>query len=745
MNFQELVDQFQAPTCIISVQRTTDSGYGEIRLVAGNKSYLEPIEHPVFPPGVEMPIPAENKFIPNSLYERYLPKDLGFEDICYRGAVLKKPVHTYVHMNHLDLWFDIFIMPLYYEDGDVCYCTYTAQPSNPSEIGLSSSHSGRTTEDVLRTCIKLHDTNDFKKTMEDVIKDIRVLCGAAVCTIMLLDQENNTCAILATSIEPDSKLRRVTQFSNFYEIAKSWLSTIGESDCLIIKSEKDMQYICRVNHAWWQTLDEAGVESVVMFPLRYNDEVLGFIWATNFDTRNTMRIKETLELTTFFISSQIASYKMLERLKHISYTDRLTGLPNRFAAGEFTAELIKDGWRFTSVSIDINGFKNINNSLGYDAGNRALIEIANRWRKIAESGETGTQDYIARLGGDEFALFICGDHTEEQVLETIRRYEAALCERLTIDDCDFYITAGFGYAMFPEDADTKDKLFNYSSAAMNEVKRVNSSNHILRFSRDYLREERTIEIERKLRQALEDDTIFFQLQPQYDLAHKLRGFEALARMKDADGNFISPGEFIPVSEKVGLVDKVDGAVLRKAAMFLGPLIAETDSDITLSVNVSVRHLMKNDFLDELQEILKASRFPAHQLEIEITESIMIDSAEKALHCIDAIRDMGIQIAIDDFGTGYSSLSYLNSFPANLLKIDKSFIDKMNTSDSSKQYVAAIISIGHIMGFEVISEGVEYTDQLDTLRSIGCDYIQGFIWGKPLPQEEAAKLVRSAAA
>jgi EAL domain-containing protein (putative c-di-GMP-specific phosphodiesterase class I) len=211
-------------------------------------------------------------------------------------------------------------------------------------------------------------------------------------------------------------------------------------------------------------------------------------------------------------------------------------------------------------------------------------------------------------------------------------------------------------------------------------------------------------------------------------------------MKDTDGNFISPGEFIPVAEKVGLVDKVDGTVFRKAAMFLGELIKKTGADIVLSVNVSVRHLMKNDFLDELKEILNESGLASDRVEIEITESIMIDSAEKAIMCIDKLHEMGIKIAIDDFGTGYSSLSYLNNFPANILKIDKSFIDKMNMNESSKQYVAAIISIGHIMGFDVISEGVEEERQLETLREIGCDFIQGFIWGRPLPKEEAEKLV-----
>ena len=169
-------------------------------------------------------------------------------------------------------------------------------------------------------------------------------------------------------------------------------------------------------------------------------------------------------------------------------------------------------------------------------------------------------------------------------------------------------------------------------------------------------------------------------------------------------------------------------------------IKNAGADITLSTNISVRHLMKNNFIDEIKEVIEVSGIPADHLEIEITESIMIDSAEKALQRIDEIRKLGIMVAIDDFGTGYSSLSYLNKLPANLLKIDKSFIDVMNSTESAKKYVAAIISIGHILNLEVISEGVETPDQLETLQNIGCDYIQGYIWGKPLSPEDAEKLV-----
>ena len=295
--------------------------------------------------------------------------------------------------------------------------------------------------------------------------------------------------------------------------------------------------------------------------------------------------------------------------------------------------------------------------------------------------------------------------------------------------------------MFPDDGNEVDELFTYANIAMLKAKESADQKHVMRFSRDMMDNLlHTAELEAKIRDAIENDTIYFNLQPQFDMNHKLRGFEALARMKDTDGSFISPGEFIPIAEETGIIDKIDSSVFNKSARFIGNLIKETGADIMLSINVSVKHMMKADFLDELTSILEESGIRPGNLEIEITESIMIKSMEKAFECIESIKKMGIQIAIDDFGTGYSSLSYLNSFPANLLKIDKSFIDKMNSSDSSKQYVAAIISLGHIMGIDVISEGVEQEDQLDTLKEIGCDYVQGFIWGRPLPQEDARKVV-----
>ena len=451
----------------------------------------------------------------------------------------------------------------------------------------------------------------------------------------------------------------------------------------------------------------------------------------------------TLIAIYMIYSTNTKAEKAQARLRDQAVTDSLTGLPNRFASSELMGALAAKGEKFAVAVLNLKNFKGVNNTMGHSAGNAVLKEVAFRLKKAADSRQTNTHDFVASQGGDEFLLIIRDFRNNDEILETLEQYENVLKDRITVDGCDFFFSASIGWAVYPEDADTVDALLACTSTAMAEVKRGDSGSHILRYTPEIANIEHTLEIERKIRTALENDTLFFELQPQFDMKHQLSGFEALARMKDEDGNCIVPGEFIPVAEELGLIDQIDYVVFRKAAGFFGKLIRETNTKSVLSVNVSVRHLMRNSFLDELREVLKSTGMPPEQLEVEITESIMIDSVDKALDCINEIKKLGIKIAIDDFGTGYSSLSYLNDFPADMLKVDKSFIDRMNTNDSSKQYVAAIISIGHVMNFTVISEGVEQPDQLDTLRNIGCDYIQGFIWGRPMAPDDAENLVKSA--
>ena len=740
MDYQKIADSFVSPACILSVEKK-DDGYGEIRFVAGNKVFADMINKVYVRKNPDLSYVDNGSFFAGALYTDFIPHNRNFEDVCYRTAVEKIEIHTGAHIGEGGLWLDIYSMPLICDDEEHGYCVQVLSPGESGDTLPNKFISTTTSNDVLNACIKLHKANNLKDAIGNVIYEIRRICKSAGCTVLLINREEKDYSILATDYNPDSNIKRVTEFKDFYAIADSWEKMLEtEGECVIIKDEKDMDYFSKVNNPWYLTLVEANVKTVVLFPLRQGNELLGFIWVTNFNGDDALRIRETLELTTFFISSHIARYNVVQRLQHMSYTEALTGLPNRFASRERISMLIESGETFTAVAIDLNNFKSINDTLGFDAGNQVLIEIAKRWDALTEGHPEEADRFLSRTSGDEFVLLIRKYKNQEELLNTIDMYVNALRENLTVEGCDLHVSASFGYAEYPSDADSADSLLSHANAAMKEIKKANSSQHVLRFTPDILRDEHILEIENMIRNAIENDTIFFNLQPQYDMDHKLRGFEALARMKDSNGNIISPGEFIPVAEKVGLIDRVDGIVFKKAGRFFGELLKKTGADLTLSINASVRHLMKNDFLSEIRELILTSDIPASKLEIEITESIMIDSAEKALRCIDEIKSMGIQIAIDDFGTGYSSLSYLNRFPANLLKIDKSFIDKMDSSESSRQYVASIISIGHILGFDVISEGVEDPEQLKTLKEIGCDFIQGFIWGHPMSAEDSEKLV-----
>ena len=478
---------------------------------------------------------------------------------------------------------------------------------------------------------------------------------------------------------------------------------------------------------------------VLQFPLMYVNIIVRKNYSNIPGLFNNLLI--ILAITfIFFGNRKIQAYQ--NHIREQAVTDRLTGLPNRFACTELMQDLLWRTERFAVVSADLNNFKIINDTMGHDTGDNVLKEIARRWKDLANSLTTGTIDFVARITGDEFFIILTGYDSEEAVISTIEAYKEELEKKITIDDCDYYMTACFGYSMCPEDSDVIDNLFTFSDAALHEIKKTGSGSRVLRFSMDVLNSEDALEIERKIRSALTNGNIFYQLQPQYDMDHKLRGFEALARMKDDDGSFISPMDFIPVAEKTGLVDRIDMRVFELAVQFLDNVITETGADITLSANVSVRHLMKNNFIEDLKKVLDKYDVSPERIEIEITESIMIDSAEKALQRIDELKQLGMKVAIDDFGTGYSSLSYLNNFPTDMLKIDKSFIDNMSLNESSKQYVAMIISIGHTLDLKVISEGVESADQVKVLKDIGCDYIQGYVWGRPMLPEDAYKLVGS---
>ncbi len=442
---------------------------------------------------------------------------------------------------------------------------------------------------------------------------------------------------------------------------------------------------------------------------------------------------------SYLVYKHLDTIERKERELHkIAYTDSLTNTPNRRAFNDTLTELSRKNEKFALVYIDFNKFTQINETTGHEYGDKVLNEAATRWKHAMTEN-----DFIARLSGDEFALIITKYSDIDSLVKHVKKFSDALENKITIDDQSVFLSASFGIALYPEHTSDTEELVRYADIAM-QLSRIVGDNNIRMYEETMTESvERSANIENRVRYALANDEFHLVFQPQYDTVNKtLRGFETLLRLNDESGKPISPGIFIPIAEKNGLIIDIDRYVLKKAMRTFLPMLEKYNKKLMLSVNISAIHLSKNSFLSDVEEALTETHFPAQNLELEITESVLITSFESTVEMLNKLKSMGIQLALDDFGTGYASLNYLTKLPIDLLKIDKTFVDGLQEENNLTDFVAAIISMGHLMHFDVISEGVEYEDQLNTLKVLKCDFIQGYIWGRPMDIEAVDELLKA---
>lgn len=424
MDFQNTVDSIDAMTCVVSVEKLDGGRYGDIRIVTGNRAYIDSIEKPA--PGTQM---LTTEFVPNSIYTRYFTQDLNFEDYCYRAAVQKKCLHSYAHPDRMDVWFNMTFLPLGPDDGNICYCTYTMEINFEPSTERLSNVSGELASAVLETSLKLSGSRDFKAAMDEVIKDIRELCESEYCCIFLLDEEAHTCKILCEDFADWSKALKQGNIedANFYELAETWEDTIAGSNCLVVKSEQDMEVVKKRNPAWQASLAQFGVETIVLFPIKFQNELLGYMWSTNFAPENAGRIKETLELTTYVLGLEISSHQLVDKLRTLSSTDMLTGLLNRNEMNNRVDGLLSgeygEGATIGVVFADLNGLKRINDVEGHDAGDTLLKNAACAMLDVFDEREA------FRVGGDEFLALMVGASEQdvarkiEALREAAKNYE----------------------------------------------------------------------------------------------------------------------------------------------------------------------------------------------------------------------------------------------------------------------------------------------------------------------------------
>ena len=440
--YKHFSEQFVPMTCVLSVEVFPDGNYGNIRIVTGNQPYIASIEapHVISESGGWEP----KQFVPDTPYTDYIPKDLNFETFVYRCAVGQQPLHTYIKPERFSFWMDLYFFPLRSERENVHYCTYTQTLTEEPDSERMANLSYETASDVLATCVKLRNTKDFQKTMDEVIKDIRAICDAKQCVIMLMDFNHRACSVLCEDLVDDDRLRSMREImgADFFEVAEAWNDAVGGSSCFIVKDKHDWNAVKERSQEWYDNMKLNNIDSVVLFPLRYGKDLLGYIWAINFDVQNVIRIKETLELTTFFLASEIANHQLLKRLESLSSIDLLTGILNRNAMNNRVLQLDPTMERPSRpcgiVLADLNGLSHLNDDEGHYAGDMLLKNAALVLQKIFVGNE------IYRAGGDEF-MIIAVDIAETELERRV--------ERLRKQSAEGGVSFAVGYAF---DNDGKD-------------------------------------------------------------------------------------------------------------------------------------------------------------------------------------------------------------------------------------------------------------------------------------------------
>lgn len=414
-------------------------------------------------------------------------------------------------------------------------------------------------------------------------------------------------------------------------------------------------------------------------------------------------------------------------LDYFAYTDPVTDLRNRRATyALLEAEMAQPEAKVALILIDLDNFKVVNDSAGHPAGDKLLRQVASILREVA-----GNIGVVGRIGGDEFAIVISPLAGRNVAIDMAHAVSAALQKPFQLEQGEVFATASIGICVYPSDASNSAELVSMADTALYQAKN-SGRNQVVDFRAEMtLATQRRTRLERDLRRAIETEGLSVHYQPQFDCyTGRLVGVEALLRWPHDEYGFVSPSEFIPIAEETGLIVALGRWVLRRACKDVAGWVEQGANDLSVAVNVSTRQMREPRFIDDVARALNESGLPPANLELELTESLLMKDVDAAVAFMKQVRDAGVRLSIDDFGTGYSSLSYLQSFPINQLKIDRSFVQLLPQRGDT--IARAIISLARGFGLTVVAEGVENHAQLEWLRAAGCDYVQGYLLGRPMP-------------
>jgi diguanylate cyclase (GGDEF)-like protein/PAS domain S-box-containing protein len=428
-----------------------------------------------------------------------------------------------------------------------------------------------------------------------------------------------------------------------------------------------------------------------------------------------------------------------EQLEYQANYDSLTRLPNRNLLRDRLQHALIVAHRHHKgvavVFIDLDGFKNVNDTLGHSVGDRLLSVVAERLARCSR-----TSDTVARHGGDEFVIVMTDTVDEQSLIAWMERVRASISEPVWLDGTELYVGCSMGASLFPQDGEDAETLMKKADLAMYRAKDMGRNTFQFYQPEMNASAGARLNLERRLRRALRDNQFLLHYQPQVDIeSGRIVGTEALVRWHDPEVGLVLPSLFIPVAEESGLIGPLSEWVLREACRQNKAWQDNGLPPARVSVNLSARVFQQRDIAKLVKQVLAETGLEPQYLELELTESTIMRNAEEAVSMLNELHALGIGLAIDDFGTGYSSLSYLKRFPVDRLKIDRSFVSDIGVSGDDETITSAIIALAHSLKLQVIAEGVETSAQLDFLKERACDEMQGFYFARPLSTDAISEL------
>lgn len=498
------------------------------------------------------------------------------------------------------------------------------------------------------------------------------------------------------------------------------------------------------------------IHKVVLVPLKRGNEVIGVFGLSflepdrSFNEQEISLLVQFAELASIALDNallitslekELAERKVQEEaICRLAYYDSLTGMPNRvYFHQQLEEELVKARRGESSgavLHIDLDDLKVINDTLGHTCGDD-LIAKAGEY-VVAGAGENAL---VARVAGDEFMILLFGNSERDKIAAIADKVVSQLSREYEVGEFKVHMSGSIGIAVFPFDGDTKEDVLKKADLALYSAKGSGKNTWCFCEAKSQLIAYENMLLKRSLREAIGRGELAVHYQPLVDArSGRIVSFEALLRWTSPAYGVVPPSRFIPLAEESDTIREIGKWVLGEACQFIRKLAIMENEDIRVSVNVSSRQLIADDFVTLVRQAIEQEGINPNQLEIEITESVLIDSMEESTRKLSELRHVGVRLALDDFGTGYSSLTYLRKLPVGTLKIDKSFIDPVASDEGQFQFICSIVNMAHVLGLAVVAEGVETESQLEKLIRCQCDFIQGYLFSRPVAEREAVLLL-----